>query len=205
MRRHEGDLFLPGYYVFPGGALDEQDYGFEVHEDDRSGELKSFGDSPGSYYAHIMCGIRETFEEAGILFALDEKGNYPCINTAESTAKYSTYRKQVYENRISFMDMLKKENLFPAALNFFYMDRWITPSVFPIRYDARFFAAIYPACQEISHDNNELIEYRWYSPPDALKHYREGGIRLVMPTVSTLEFLSRFYSSEDVISFFRSR
>jgi 8-oxo-dGTP pyrophosphatase MutT (NUDIX family) len=205
MRRHNEDRFLPDYHVFPGGALDDQDYDFSFPESESMEKLKNFEDSSKNYYAHIMCGIRETFEESGLLFAVDENGKYQFINTVESAEKFYSYRKQVFENRISFMDMLVKEKLSPAVNNFFYLDRWITPSIFPIRYDARFFLAVAPVSQEVSHDSNELVDYRWFTPEEALREYRDGAIKLVMPTVSTLELLKRFKTCGDMLSFFHEK
>lgn len=203
MRRHLNDRFLPDYHVFPGGALDQQDYDFRFSEIENVKKLYGFDGVSEKYYAHIMCGIRETFEEAGLLFAKDEKGKYPAINTPESVQKFSLYRRQVFEKRFSFSEMLLKENLSPAVDNFFYINRWITPAIFPIRYDARFFTAIAPENQEISHDGDELVDFEWITPNDALLKYRENKIKMVMPTIKTLEFLKEFKKVDDVIKSFR--
>lgn len=200
MRRHLDDRFLPDYFVFPGGALDEQDYDYEFSESSRAHELKDFKGDSKKYYGYIICAIRETFEESGLLIAADKNGNYPSISSRESIEKFSAYRKLVFEKKLSFRDMLEKENLYPAVEKFFYMNRWITPPLFPIRYDTRFFAAVVPEDQEISHDGNELVEFQWMAPDDALEKYRKNEIKLVMPTIRTLEFLSRFKTSSEVIS-----
>jgi 8-oxo-dGTP pyrophosphatase MutT (NUDIX family) len=99
--------------------------------------------------------------------------------------------------------MLLQERLTPAADNFFYISRWITPPLFHIRYDTRFFAAVMPENQETSHDGNELIDFEWINPGEALQRYREGRIKLVMPTIKTLELLSRFNKAEDVIEYLK--
>jgi len=202
MKRHLKDRFLPDYHVFPGGGLDEQDYDYLFPEVQNVRELHGFDGVAKKYYAHIMCGIRETFEEAGLLFAQDEKGNYPVINTPAAIEKFSLYRKQVFEKNISFREMLEKENLYPAVNNFFFINRWITPAIFPIRYDASFFTVIAPEKQEISHDGSELVDFEWVIPYDALMKYREKKIKLVMPTIKTLEFLSEHKTAADVINSF---
>jgi len=200
MKRHGDDRFLPDYHVFPGGALDGQDYEIEFPAQADNRKLKDFKNSSKEYYAYIMCGIRETFEESGILLALNETGKYPLIKSDESVEKFNHYRESVFKQKLSFKDMLLKEMLTPAADNFFYISRWITPPLFPIRYDTRFFAAVMPENQETSHDGNELVDFEWINPGEALQRYREGGIKLVMPTIKTLEFLSRFNKAEDVIT-----
>lgn len=203
MRRHQDDRFLPDYYVFPGGALDNQDYDYEFPRSKRIHELKDFKDDSKKYYGYIICGIRETFEESGFLLAVDENGNYPCINTKESVEKFTLYRNLVFEKKISLRDMLIKENLAPAVDNFFYMNRWITPPLFPIRYDARFFAVTAPSDQKISHDGNELVDFQWMTPGEALEQYRKNKIKLVMPTIKTLEFLNKFRTSGEVTAHFQ--
>lgn len=200
MRRHMNDRFLPDFHVFPGGALDHQDYDWKFTKIINDKKLNAFDGVSEKYYAHIMCGIRETFEEAGLLFAKDKDGKYPLINTAETVGKFSLYRKQVFEKKISFSEMLLKENLIPAADNFFYINRWITPAIFPIRYDARFFLVVAPEDQQISHDGDELVDFEWISPGDALKKQRENKIKLVMPTVKTLELLSGFKQTDDAVN-----
>jgi len=198
MRRHLEDRFLPDYSVFPGGALDQQDYDYSFPEIENAQRIKGFDGVSKKYYGHIMCGIRETFEESGLLFAVDRKGNYPSINTAETIEKFSICRKQVFEKKISFREMLEQEKLSPAVDSFFYLDRWITPALFPIRYDARFFAAKVPVNQQVSHDGNELVDFEWISPEDALLKYKRNKIKLVMPTIKTLEYLSGFKSANDL-------
>lgn len=205
MKRHGKDRFLPDYYVFPGGALDEQDYEIVFPELINNHNLKDFKNNSKEYYAYIMCGIRETFEESGILFASDETGNYPFINNNESVEKFNHYRERVFTQKLLFKDMLAKERLSPAADNFFYISRWITPPLFHIRYDTRFFAAVMPENQETSHDGNELVDFDWIEPDEALNRYRDNRIKLVMPTIKTLEFLSRFHKAEDVITHLKNK
>ncbi len=205
MLRHLEDRFLPDYHVFPGGAFDDQDYDFEFPENQSTNYLKDFDGNLKDYYGYILCGIRETFEESGLLFAVDRNGNYPQINNEKSIKKFALYRRDVFEKKISFRDMLMKENLLPAVDKFFYISRWITPVLFPIRYDARFFAAAAPENQEISHDGDELVDFQWMTPEDALQSYRTGKIKLVMPTIKTLEFLNRFKTTEDLIADLRKK
>jgi 8-oxo-dGTP pyrophosphatase MutT (NUDIX family) len=203
MLRHRNDRFLPDYHVFPGGAMDAQDRDFELPENVRTGELKHFEGNTEKYYANIICGIRETFEESGLLLAVDSEGRYPSITTKESIKKFGRYRLLVFEKKLAFKEMLAMESLTPAVNNFFYVNRWITPPLFPIRYDTRFFAVKAPDNQETSHDENELVDFEWISPADALQKYRENKMKLVMPTIKTLEFLSRFNSSADAINYFQ--
>jgi len=202
MKRHSEDRFLPNYHVFPGGAMDPQDCEHEISSGKKIKHIDKFDGDYKRYYSFIMCAIRETFEESGILLALDKSGNYPVINTEKKIKQFTDYRKLVFKNSLSFTEMLMKEKLTPAIDNLFYIDRHITPFISPIRYDTRFFAAILPDNQEISQDGDELTSYEWMTPSDGLLKHKERKMKLVRPTIQTLEFLMEFGSVEGLVSFF---
>ena len=198
LKRHSQDRFLPSYFVFPGGAIDQQDSRLESSwaDDDSKTEVKH----DFNVYLYKMGAIRETFEESGFLLARNLNGNFVRIQNDKEILKFSQYRKMIYENHISFPDMLKEEKLTPAFDAVHYLSRWITPVYSPIRYDTRFFAASAPEEQHIVHDGIELVETRWMTPSDALARYRNSEIKMVIPTVSTLEFFSSFKSAADIIN-----
>lgn len=193
MKRGASDRFLPSYYVFPGGAVDTQDkYRGTAHPGLYPGI--NTADERDNLLTHIMAGIRETFEEAGILLAYDSNGNIP----RSDESLYSLYREQVFRGELKFQDFLTVHNLTPAFDMMYYLERWITPAYFPIRYDARFFAARCPENQHVSHDGDELVETLWITPSEALKMHKSGKMKIVLPTSETLRFLSQ-YSSADAL------
>jgi 8-oxo-dGTP pyrophosphatase MutT (NUDIX family) len=199
LKRHSEDRFLPSYFVFPGGALDEQDrfMGSLWADDDNKTEAQP----DFNIYLYKMGAIRETFEESGLLLARDSSGNFVRIKKEKEIIKFSQYREMVYANRISFYEMLKEEKLIPAFDAIHYLSRWITPVYSFIRYDTRFFAASAPEDQYIGHDGIELVETRWMTPSDALTRYRKNEIKMALPTVSTLEFFSSFETTADIVSY----
>jgi len=199
LKRHHRDKFLPSYYVFPGGTIDDQD------SSKSSVHIKNFT-FPGSnanrdfdMRLYAMGAIRETFEESGFLLARDRKGEFVSIKEDRDIKKYSDYRSMIYENRLPFSEMLKMEKLEPAFDSIYYISRWITPVFSPIRYDTRFFAALAPGDQYIIHDGIELVETRWMTPAEALALYKKKEIKMVTPTVSTLKFFSSFKSGADLV------
>jgi len=201
LKRHAKDRFLPSYYVFPGGAIDDQD------SHDNSPDDCSFNqncsrkeDREFDITLYAMGAIRETFEESGFLLARDRKGKFVSIINDDDIRKYSKYRSMVYENRLSFREMLKREKLEPAFDAIHYISRWITPVFSPIRYDTRFFAALAPEDQYIIHDGIELVETRWMTPAEALAGYKSKEIKMVTPTISTLKFFSSFKTGEEVVN-----
>lgn len=199
LKRHAKDRFLPSYYVFPGGAIDEQDNAASFSYDTEY-TLPGYSDNIDfDVRLYAMGAIRETFEESGFLLARDNKGKFVSIMKDRDISKYSDYRSMVYRNRLSFSEMLRQENLIPAFDSIHYISRWITPVFSPIRYDTRFFAALAPDNQYIMHDGIELVETRWMTPSEALAGYKKKEIKMVTPTVSTLKFFSSFRTGADVV------
>ena len=83
LRRSGGAGFFPGYYVFPGGSLDREDKnpGFWMNYVDMDGDeiFRNFGGDISAEEAlgYCIAGIRETFEEAGVLIALNRDKAIP--------------------------------------------------------------------------------------------------------------------------------
>lgn len=197
LKRHKQDRFLPSYYVFPGGGIDEQD----SIPDKKDCSIKTDKKNKDDFdvYLYTMGAIRETFEESGFLLARNSNGDFVSIYKDADIEKYSKYRTMIYENQLNFTEMLKIEKLEPAIESIHYLSRWITPVFSPIRYDTRFFAVLAPENQYIMHDGIELVETRWMTPKEALSCYKNKKMKMVVPTISTLEFFASFESSHDVI------
>jgi hypothetical protein len=71
------------------------------------------------------------------------------------------------------------------ALNLYA--HWITPSVEPRRYSARFFVAAMPHGQNASPDHRETVDEAWVSPAEALA--RSAELRLPPPQLRTFHEL----------------
>lgn len=69
------------------------------------------------------------------------------------------------------------------------MTRWVTPFGLPARFDARFFAALVPAGTEVSRPSDEVAEWVWLRPTDALEGMAAGRLAMWQPTVVTLQQL----------------
>src|SRR5690606_35061635 len=69
-------VFLPGYFVFPGGAVNKQEPEARAHtigiEDAAISQTMSLDEGGADY---MLAAVRECFEEAGILLAVDSAGN----------------------------------------------------------------------------------------------------------------------------------
>jgi 8-oxo-dGTP pyrophosphatase MutT (NUDIX family) len=181
MRRHLRSVFTAGAHVFPGGAVDEAD-----HVD---------GADP-----FVVAAIRESFEEAGALLALDEDGELVDLREPEVAARFAAHRLAVHGGERSLLDILDEEGLRPAygALHFF--SRWITPPGAPRRYDTRFFVAAAPPNQTYVHDDVELIDSGWFRPQAALDAFHAGELELIRPTEVSLEAIAVHDTVADVLA-----
>lgn len=188
--RHPGNAFVPSAWVFPGGAIESEDHDIEefcVPLMDDYNKVSHKEDA--SILPYFIASIRETFEETGILYAY-KNNELLSINSKDDMDRFAQYRKKLYNKELTFRDILEKENLTLAVDTLSYIDRWVTPSLFPIRYDARFFYTNIVPNQEVSIDEIEVVKHKWITPSEAIKKNKTGEFPMVLPTVSVLKKIS---------------
>lgn len=211
VRRNQKSSFVPGFFVFPGGVVDPEDFkdGIEhfVRGVDRAKassllyDIKPANQALGTWVA----AIRETFEEVGILLAQKKNGMPVTIRTEEERRIFCDYRQSLIENKIRFSQMLEAEGFFLPLDCLHYFSHWITPEFLPLRYDVRFFVAEMPPDQNVVHDGVELTDHIWIRPSEALRQYEQGKLDMVLPQIMTLEDLKRFKTVAEIIDFARKR
>ena len=192
VRRHLKSDFVGGAYVFPGGAVDNDDASLGIHcagLDDRSAS-KALGIHEGGL-AYWVAAIRECFEETGILLACHPSGTLPDL------AWLAEQRRRLLEKEVRFADIVRESGLQLAADKVHYWGHWVTPEEQPRRYDTRFFLASVPHGQHGIHDGNELTESAWVTPEVAIDRARTGQWVVVLPTLYNLKLLSRFCSAAE--------
>jgi 8-oxo-dGTP pyrophosphatase MutT (NUDIX family) len=125
-----------------------------------------------------ITAARELFEEAGVLVAHDAPADVAAL-------------------RVRVLDGATHGLRF-AAEAFHPWSHWITPSVEPKRFSARFFLAILPAGQEPSFDARETVDQVWVTAAEALVRAKE--LALPPPQVRTFWELARLPGIEDVLA-----
>jgi hypothetical protein len=85
--------------------------------------------------------------------------------------------------------MLVEEDLYLDVAPLVYWSHWITPSLEPKRFDTRFFVVPLPSGQAVNADLSELTEHAWINPATAAAALERGDIKVVPPTLLTLEDL----------------
>jgi len=206
LKRHEKSSFMGGNFVYPGGKADREDGSLELCSYSRGITFEDahriFGRtlSPEESFAHWIAGIRELFEEAGILIAYDHKGNpFEYINEGDRR-RFIDYRDQLQKGKTTICQIAKESNIHLALDQLHYYAHWITPEARSERFDTRFFLARHPEGQEASYDQKETTEGIWIAPKQALEENLKGKAALSPPTLKTLEDLSRFKNIAEVFN-----
>ena len=208
MERNLQSLFVPGNYVFPGGALDAQDAA-----PDASGLCAGLDDARASALLGVASGglaywvaaIRESFEEAGLLLAYDSAGGIVELIRDDVIERFSAHRRAVDEGSRSLAAIVREEGLRIAADRLVYFSHWITPVGAPRRYDTRFFIAEAPPAQAPLHDNRETISHVWIGSGAALDRHRAGGFKMRTPTVRTLELFAAYDNTASLVKAMRAQ
>ena len=190
-------------YVFPGGKIDESDKDLNITNfcnglNDEQASIKLGVDEGGLSY-WVACA-RECFEEVGILLAIKNNGEELDLN-GEDKHKFDNYRRMLLENKISLLEICKKENLSLNLNNIEPFSHWITPEIEIKRFDTRFFIAYIPAKQTERHDGNELTDSVWISPKKALDRSLNGEMPMIMPTISNLQQCLEFDSGQKLLEY----
>lgn len=154
LRRHRKSSFMASAFVFPGGAA-------EPGEDAR------------------RAGARELFEEAGVLLAKQKPGR---DSETLELASTEDIRKRVLAGTPA-QDALDLAGLAWATESLVPWSHWITPSIEPKRFSARFFVVELPAGQEPRFDETETVDQIWLRPEQAL--VRAAELQLPPPQVRT--------------------
>jgi 8-oxo-dGTP pyrophosphatase MutT (NUDIX family) len=195
---------MGGNFVYPGGRVDRDDGSIQICSfcegitSDEAQKILGGTLPPEESFAHWIAGIRELFEEAGVLLAYDQNRNLFHFKNSNERDRFVHYRSLLQKNELTICQLAQEEKLFLALDQLHYYAHWITPEARPERFDTRFFLANYPSGQEASHDQKETTAGAWISPPKALEENLKGEVILSPPTLKTLEDLSRFKNLDDL-------
>lgn len=151
-QRGSGAVFMPNKYVFPGGAVDKQDYDIvpatplsSIDEEKLSQQAPS-----GIASALAMAAVRELWEETGLMLGASGQAS------GDVPADWQ-----------GFYD----KGLAPRADVLRFMFRAITPPGRPRRFDARFFIAFSDAVHgsedDFSEASDELGHLHWIDLEEA--------------------------------------
>jgi 8-oxo-dGTP pyrophosphatase MutT (NUDIX family) len=172
-------------WVFPGGLVEAGDRAWPVPPSGPP-DLLPGGEGAGDDLAHRIAALRESFEEAGLLWALDARG--APLGFEADDPLWLGRRSALHRGEVALGDLccaqgwqLQPDQLHPVA-------HWLTPPGMPKRFDTWFYLAAPPPGQQARLDGVELVEQRWVTPAAALS--AETGLTLPNPARCLLEELA---------------
>lgn len=198
VQRNRQIEFSSGALVFPGGSMDPNDR-------DIAADSALVGDRGGldlETAAIRIGGIRETFEESGILLARP-RGSSTLVS-AEKADALGAQREALDEGKVSFADILRQHDLTPAIDLLALFAHWITPVNLPKRFDTHFLLALAPPDQIGKHDGRESVDSIWLSPKAALDAAASGRYNLPFPTIRNLIKLDKLGTAQAAMDFARA-
>jgi 8-oxo-dGTP pyrophosphatase MutT (NUDIX family) len=173
LRRRKGASFMASAFVFPGGAA-------EPTEDART------------------CAARELFEEAGVLLA---KLGGEASETLE-VPSLTALRSQILGGG-NPVEVFARVGLAWSTDVLVPWSHWITPSIEPKRFSARFFVCELPSGQEPRFDDIETVDQIWVRPADGIARAKQ--LALPPPQLRTLWELAHHPTIEAVLAAGRAR
>lgn len=198
VQRNRQIEFSSGALVFPGGSMDPNDY--QIAADPAL--VADRGGLDVETAAIRIGGIRETFEESGILLARPRGSS--SLASAEKAAALGSQRDALDEGKVSFADILRQNDLTPAIDLLALFAHWITPVNLPKRFDTHFLLALAPPDQIGKHDGKESVDSIWLSPKAALDAAASGRYNLPFPTIRNLIKLDTLGTAQAAMDFARA-
>jgi 8-oxo-dGTP pyrophosphatase MutT (NUDIX family) len=196
-RRPPEMRFLGGFYVFPGGTVHEDDYAPEMLARCRglSGDAarKILGNrhDPELAMGHWIAGVRELFEEVGVLLCTTKSGSDIDLRDEASEKRIELKRQALVKNELDFGAFLGAEDLYCDLSRPIYFDHWVTPEIYSMRFDTRFYLAPLPRNQTPLRCSEEVTDSVWITPNEALARNSDHDFPLIPPTTTVLGNLAR--------------
>lgn len=150
-RRPRTARFMPGVYVFPGGALEDSDYELCTSQPLADHVITRLSRKADPALAHALAwtALRETWEETGLMFG--KPGKASGLPGCDALNAYATM------------------GLTPDLGGLDYLMRAVTPRYVPMRFNTRFFIANGTEVAGAIKQMTELEDVGWRAVSDALR------------------------------------
>jgi 8-oxo-dGTP pyrophosphatase MutT (NUDIX family) len=199
-RRPSEMRFLGGFYVFPGGTVHTEDYSARILERCRGlsgNEARNIlgnRHDPQVAIGHWIAAIRELFEEVGVL--LCESRSSIAIDLRDETTKerFEIKRQAIVGETLAFGEFLESEGLYCDLSRLIYFFHRVTPAIYSMRFDTRFYLAVLPAHQMPLARSEEVTHSLWIKPAEALSQVDRYEFPILPPTTTVLEDLAEIPS-----------
>lgn len=171
VKRGSTARFMANAWVFPGGVLDPED---------SLAEAVALTGVDVALAPWVSAAARELCEETGIWVTTE--GPWVASSVVRALRNAAVSKHLVVTNRRW------------AGASFLWFTTWVTPTIMPMRFEARFFAVELPMGIDPDPDPGEIADAEWIHPNDAVKRSESGEWTVPFPTARTLETISRYES-----------
>jgi 8-oxo-dGTP pyrophosphatase MutT (NUDIX family) len=203
MKRGASARFMPGAYVFAGGAVDPGDAAQEVYalsphlsDEQASATLKVERDG----LAYYVAAVREALEECGLLLAYEPDGSMVKLSHREQ-AELHALRNRLNRQHVNLLELCREQSWRLALDQLYYVAHWITPPGANIRFDTRFFICRAPADQTASLASEEMSALIWRTGRAALDEGDAGDITLAHATRGMLKEIADFAHMQTLLEY----
>ncbi len=176
-QRNPNLKFLGGWHAFSGGKLETSDAEISV-KNCEDVELQQF----------IVCAVRETFEEIGVLI----------VRNGDKLTKGQrvSLHDDLMSGRFTFAEILETWNLWIDAEDFKYVGHWTTPNFSPLRFKTWFFIAHCPPKQTPYEAISEMQNLEFVNPKKPLNLWAKSEILISPPVLISLQELDKNNENE---------
>jgi 8-oxo-dGTP pyrophosphatase MutT (NUDIX family) len=207
-RRSAHMKVLGGFFVFPGGGVEEDDWSEKTLARCRglspveAQHILGATMTPEQAMGHWVAAIRELFEETGIHFFDRTKNLHPEAPDGLQE-RLAQNRQSLWQRRLTLAALLESEQLFCDVGRLTYLFHRITPDHYPVRFDTRFYVASLPKGQTPLAFSEEVAESVWLNPQEALQESESGRLPMMPPTLIALRTLASLGTWENFRSAYR--
>lgn len=198
MERTGKAVFAGGCWVFPGGAVEEQDWHEGWSEQiTRPENVSSELALPQAERRSMrIAAIREALEEAGI--AITD----PCIDLQT----LQSLQDGLNGGDVDFLSWCQRHEIQLPLDQLVLWSHWVTPRGEPRRFSARFYFVDTTERQSsATADGFEALAIRWVRPQLALEESLANRFSLMYPTVRQLQEIADFQTVAEILDWARSR
>ncbi|MBE8190937.1 MAG: NUDIX hydrolase [Alphaproteobacteria bacterium] len=192
VRHHEID-FASGALVFPGGKVDAGD--FDAGLRDYCPQAQNLSDDE---LAFRVAGVRESYEECGILLARKRGAN--AFITAAQVQALESWRDRFNNRDACMLDFAREAQLDFAVDALAHFGHWKTPEMMKKRFDTHFFLIRAPQDHIGIHDGSESVDSVWITPRTALADAEAGTRTIIFPTRMNIQKLAQAADVEAAIA-----
>ena len=219
MLRRSGKLgFFPDTFVFPGGSVADSDfdeewltvisnsivkktlqtgYPYSLMTDSKPPILaRPWRSRVPNEIALRITALRETFEEAGCLFARHKDNGEIFDQNSMSGHVMSDLRAQVQGDPQRFIEVFKELNCYPDVVSLVEWSDWLTPSEGRRRFDTLFFVICRDEPPVVSHDEQETVQDSSFTSNEFINKRSAGDVMLPPPQLYEMLRINRFPSFE---------